>query len=95
LTKPDRIPRGEELGWFSFIRSEKEPLKNGWFCVKQPDSEALKAKITWSKARESENNFFASRPWTEKLELEHQRHLGTENLVKKLSAILSDLIAKR
>ncbi|KIM36796.1 hypothetical protein M413DRAFT_13760 [Hebeloma cylindrosporum] len=94
LTKPDRIPKGEESSWFSFIRNEKEPLKNGWFCVKQPDSEALKAKITWSKARENEINFFASQLWTE-LELEYQRRLGTENLVKKLSVILSDLIAKR
>jgi uncharacterized FAD-dependent dehydrogenase len=94
LTKPDRIPKGEESSWFSFIRNEKEPLKNGWFCVKQPDSEALKAKITWSKARENEIDFFASQLWTE-LEHEYQRHLGTENLVKKLSVILSDLIAKR
>ncbi|PPQ91265.1 hypothetical protein CVT25_006382 [Psilocybe cyanescens] len=35
LIKSDRIPTGEEVNWLPFNRNEKEPLENGWFCVKQ------------------------------------------------------------
>ncbi|PPQ80108.1 LOW QUALITY PROTEIN: hypothetical protein CVT25_001476 [Psilocybe cyanescens] len=95
LTKPDRIPLGEELNWLPFIRNEKEPLENNWFCVKQPSSNDLKANITWSQARQMENDFFSSKaPWCE-LEGIYQKYLRTGNLVERLSSVLSDLISKR
>ncbi|KAJ8454305.1 hypothetical protein ONZ51_g13104 [Trametes cubensis] len=31
LTKPDRIPSGEEDGWLRYIRNQSEPLTHGWF----------------------------------------------------------------
>ncbi|KAF8181827.1 P-loop containing nucleoside triphosphate hydrolase protein [Pholiota molesta] len=49
LTKPDRIPVGEENSWLPFIRDEKEQLENNWFCVKQPSSNELKLKWTGPK----------------------------------------------
>ncbi|KAL4248958.1 hypothetical protein ABKN59_007409 [Abortiporus biennis] len=95
LTKPDRIPPGEEDRWLRLIKNEVEQLDNGWFCVKQPDSATLKAGITWSKARDAERDYFSLKhPWSD-LELTHQRRLGTSNLANCLSDILSDLIGKR
>ncbi|KAF9476669.1 hypothetical protein BDN70DRAFT_950426, partial [Pholiota conissans] len=95
LTKPDRIPAGEESSWLPFIRNEKEPLENNWFCVKQPSSSDLKLKLSWSEARKMEKNFFASKaPWCD-LERNYQQYLRTNNLIGKLSSVLSDLISKR
>jgi hypothetical protein len=94
LTKPDRIPAGEEQSWLKFIRNEKEPLQNKWFCVKQPASNDLKNNWTWEHARMKEDEFFAATsPWNE-LEAMYVRYLRTKNLVERLSQVLSDLIAK-
>src|SRR5204863_319349 len=46
LTKPDRIPPGEEERWLRFIRNEVEPLENGWYCVKLPNSKSLDEGIS-------------------------------------------------
>jgi len=94
LTKPDRIPRGEEGQWLRFITGQHEALKNGWYCVKQPDSQDLADRITWKDAREAENNFFMQAPWLT-LDSSYQDNLRTANLTDRLSIILSDLIAKR
>jgi len=95
LTKPDRIPTGEETNWLPFIRNEKEPLVNNWFCVKQPSSNDLKSNLTWDQARKREDTFFSSTaPWSE-LDSVYQKYLRTGNLVDRLSSILSDLISKR
>lgn len=95
LTKPDRIPIGEEASWLPFIRNEKESLENGWFCVKQPSSNELKQGLTWDDARAMENQYFSSTAHWAELEGIYQCYLRTSNLVKRLSAVLSDLIAKR
>lgn len=95
LTKPDRIPEGEEARWTRFIKNEYEPLENGWFSVKQPDSNALKAGITWADARRKESEYFTSALVWSELDSEYQRYLGTANLTERLSQILSELIAKR
>lgn len=95
LTKPDRIPLGEESNWLPFIRNEKETLENNWYCVKQPSSNDLKHHITWSDARKREDDFFSmTEPWCG-LDSVYQRYLRTGNLVERLSSLLSDLIAKR
>ena len=95
LTKPDRIPTGEEANWIPFIRNEKETLENNWYCVKQPSSSDIKLGITWSQARQREQDFFAmTPPWSE-LDAVYQKYLKTSNLVDRLSSILSDLISKR
>ena len=95
LTKPDRIPAGEEANWVAFIRNEKETLENNWYCVKQPSSSDLKQGITWAQARQGERDFFAmTPPWSE-LDAVYQKYLKTSNLVDRLSSILSDLISKR
>ncbi|KAF7977729.1 hypothetical protein HWV62_2796 [Athelia sp. TMB] len=95
LTKPDRIPHGEEDRWLKYIRNDSEALDNGWFCVKQPSSKSLSAGISWKEARGEENEWFSlTEPWMS-LESNCQSHLRTENLTERLSVILSELIAKR
>ncbi|TFK33506.1 hypothetical protein BDQ12DRAFT_715805 [Crucibulum laeve] len=95
LTKPDRIPTGEESSWLPFIHNEKESLENNWYCVKQPGSSDIKQGITWAQARSREDEFFSmTPPWSE-LDGIYQKYLRTSNLVDRLSSILSDLISKR
>ncbi|KAG6897505.1 hypothetical protein C0992_000935 [Termitomyces sp. T32_za158] len=95
LTKPDRIPTGEEHNWISILHNIKEPLENGWYCVKQPSSAEISAGTTWEQARKSEDEFFASTAvWSDLDEL-CKKYLCTRNLVERLSALLSDLISKR
>ncbi|KAJ3576514.1 hypothetical protein NP233_g376 [Leucocoprinus birnbaumii] len=95
LTKPDRIDPGDEQKWISFIRNEKEQLKNNWFCVKQPSSRELTENWTWEQARQKEDEFFSgTSPWNE-LEPMYARYLRTRNLLERLSHVLSDLIAQR
>ncbi|SJL13249.1 uncharacterized protein ARMOST_16688 [Armillaria ostoyae] len=95
LTKPDRIPQGDEQGWLDFIRNEKEHLDNNWYCVKQPSSTDIKRNITWAEARKRESEFFSlTAPWVD-LEPMYHQYLGTNNLIERLSTTLSDLISKR
>ena len=94
LTKPDRIPKGEENEWLRFIRDEAEHLTNGWFTVKQPATVDLKRGITWEEARELEKVFFATTPpWS--TERDYRHRFGTRNLTESLSNILSELIKNR
>ncbi|KIM86047.1 hypothetical protein PILCRDRAFT_5119 [Piloderma croceum F 1598] len=95
LTKPDRIPPGEEDRWLRFIRNESEALQNGWYCVKQPNSKLLSEGVSWMEARTQENDYFSmTAPWSS-LESIYQNHLRTSNLTERLSIILSELISKR
>lgn len=92
LTKPDRIPATEEENWLPYIRGEQEDT---WFCVKCPDSEAIKSGITWEKARQEESSWFSTRaPWST-LEGSFRQRLGAENLTRCLSDKLYDLIKER
>lgn len=95
LTKPDRIARGDEQRWIRFLRNEEENLELGWYSVKQPDSVELEEGITWAGAREAEADFFRTQePWASLSRSDHQ-HLGTPNLVERLSDTLSELIRRR
>ncbi|KAG6333571.1 hypothetical protein ID866_5520 [Astraeus odoratus] len=95
LTKPDRIPLGEEDSWLRLIRNEVEPLLNNWYCVKQPSSLTLSQGIRWAEARRQENEFFATtKPWCN-LDAHYQLFLRTDKLTERLSTILAELIAKR
>jgi hypothetical protein len=95
LTKPDRAAAGDEDRWLRMIRNELEPLLNHWYCVKQPDSKALKRGILWEEARREEDEFFRSTPPWNNLDSVYQTQLRTNNLTERLSGILSDLISQR
>ncbi|KAI6107747.1 P-loop containing nucleoside triphosphate hydrolase protein [Pisolithus croceorrhizus] len=95
LTKPDRIPLGEEESWIRLIRNEVEHLDNNWYCVKQPSSRDISLGINWMEARSMEKEFFAGeRPWSG-LDSHLHQFLGTGRLTERLSAILAELIARR
>ncbi|KAI6014111.1 hypothetical protein PISMIDRAFT_109943 [Pisolithus microcarpus 441] len=95
LTKPDRIPQGEEESWIRLIRNEVEPLDNNWYCVKQPSSHDISLGINWVDARNMEKQFFATKkPWSG-LDSHLRRFLGTGRLTERLSAILAESIARR
>ncbi|KAJ3825902.1 P-loop containing nucleoside triphosphate hydrolase protein [Lentinula raphanica] len=96
LTKPDRIAQGDEDDWVRFIKNEGDhKLLNNWFCVRQPNSTELREGITWEEARNKENQFFTTHAHWRELDPMYQRYLRTQNLVGRLSSILSDLISKR
>ncbi|KAF9029016.1 hypothetical protein BDZ89DRAFT_1091905 [Hymenopellis radicata] len=83
LTKPDRIPFGDEESWMRFIKNEKEPLENNWYCVKQPSPADLKEGMSWGLARQREDEWFSMTvPWS-----------TMDPFYKR--AILSDLVKKR
>ncbi|KAI6044464.1 P-loop containing nucleoside triphosphate hydrolase protein [Pisolithus marmoratus] len=95
LTKPDRIPYGEEHLWIRLIRNETEPLVNNWYCVKQPSSDDRAQGMTWTEARFHEDCFFSNAlPWSN-LEDYLQKFLRTNRLTEKLSSILAELISRR
>ncbi|EMD32890.1 hypothetical protein CERSUDRAFT_160914 [Gelatoporia subvermispora B] len=94
LTKPDRIPTGEEERWLRFIKNEHQPLEHGWFSVRQPDSQALRAGITYSEARQQELDYFAKTPPWSTLDRQCLKQLGTANVVERLSEVLLDLIRR-
>ena len=55
----------------------------------------LRSNMTWAQARKAEHDFFSlEAPWSD-LEQMHKRYLGTNNLVTRLSEVLSELIAER
>lgn len=52
-------------------------------------------KLSWSQARQMEEDFFSAKaPWSE-LEETYKKYLKTSNLVERLTTVLSDLIATR
>lgn len=97
LTKPDRIPTGEEGSWIRRIQGYYDEEEGGvkYFSVKNPDSQDIKNGITYEQARQQETKFFtAQEPWSS-LDWGYQQRLGTEKLTKHLGQALSDLISKR
>lgn len=95
LTKPDRIPPGDEHGWLLLLRNSRERHKHGWHCVKQPSSDEMRDGITWAEARDAETRFFMeTEPWASLDAFVHGR-LGTVPLTKALGEMLFALIAKR
>ncbi|KAH9175022.1 P-loop containing nucleoside triphosphate hydrolase protein [Lactarius sanguifluus] len=95
LTKPDRIPAGEEAIWISRIQRGGKEGGFEYFSVKNPDSQDIRDGITYEKAREQEAMFFSTKePWSN-LEWLYQRRLGTDKLTTRLGQLLSSLISKR
>ena len=95
FTKPDRIPKGDEEQWMSFIKNDEAPLDFGWYCVKQLDAVQLRKGLGWEEARELEAEWFDStKPWN-CLHSKYSEQLGTVNLVEKLAKTLAALITER
>ncbi|KAH9007584.1 P-loop containing nucleoside triphosphate hydrolase protein [Lactarius deliciosus] len=95
LTKPDRIPAGEEAIWVNRVQSGGMGGGIEYFSVKNPDSQDIRNGITYEQAREREAEFFSTtEPWSN-LEWLYQRRLGTDKLTRRLGQVLYSLISKR
>lgn len=95
LTKVDRIEPGTASKWLDILTGNKNPLPNGWFCVKQRSFEELHQGISWLDARTLERQFFASHePWNS-LEDPHRGRLGSEALADCLGSMLADLVSQK
>jgi hypothetical protein len=95
LTKPDRIESGEEDRWASMITGRSNRIKNGWYCVKQPNGKELRSRHnSWERARAKEVEYFSTNlPWSTMIG-EHRNHLGAPNLAHQLGEVLSIAIQK-
>jgi hypothetical protein len=95
LTKPDRIPSGEESIWISKVQRGGKDGGVEYFSVKNPDSQDIRDGITYEQARQNERVFFSTKaPWSN-LEWLYQRRLGTDKLTTRLGQLLASLISKR
>jgi hypothetical protein len=95
LTKPDRIPTGDEAIWIAKIQSDGKDGEIEYYSVKNPDSQDIRNGITYERAREKEADFFSTKaPWSN-LDRLYKRRLGTDKLTRRLGQVLSNLISKR
>lgn len=95
LTKVDRIEPGTSAKWVNILKNKENSLKNGWYCVKQPNARELEAGISWEEARDSEDTFFRlTEPWAS-IALPHRKRMGSGGLTDHLSTLLSDLVFQK
>lgn len=95
LTKPDRIPPGEEAIWINKIQRGGKDGGIEYFSVKNPESQDIRNGITYEEARDNEAEFFSRKaPWSD-LEWLYKRRLGTDKLTRRLGQVLTDLISRR
>ncbi|KAE8351641.1 P-loop containing nucleoside triphosphate hydrolase protein [Aspergillus coremiiformis] len=89
LTKPDRIQTGESYSqWVDILEGYKFKLGHGYYVVRNnPDP-----TVEHSQAREEENDFFASAPWTSEELVPYQDRFGTRRLQTSLSSLLLEQI---
>lgn len=94
MTKPDLLQEGEEKGWIDILEGRAHPLHHGYFITKQPAPKDVQEKITHEAAREAERNYFNHHPLWSTMSAETCNRMGTVQLGKTLSKLLSRLIDK-
>jgi hypothetical protein len=88
LTKPDRIQSGESYSqWVEILEGDKFKLGHGYYVVHNNPDPA----VEHHQAREEENAFFTSAPWTTELAA-YQERFGTCRLQAALSSLLLEQI---
>ncbi|KAH9915919.1 P-loop containing nucleoside triphosphate hydrolase protein [Epithele typhae] len=98
LTKPDTLPSGASSSramWLDVLEGRRHALKHGYFCTRQPDDDARLAGMAPAAARDMEAAFFrTAAPWASASAAAKSR-LGTPNLVRSVSELLTRLIQKK
>ena len=95
MTKPDTLGSGSIKAkdlWLDILegRSQTHYLRHGYYCTRQPDDAERAAGINSSDAREAEARFFReTAPWNTSVQ---QGRLGTNNLVRYMSSMLTEII---
>lgn len=76
--------------WLNVLEGHRHPLHHGYYMTKQPATRELLEKLTWEQAREREKEYFDQTSiWAKS---SATGRLGTPNLTKNLSRLLSGLI---
>ncbi|KAJ7785301.1 hypothetical protein DFH07DRAFT_935069 [Mycena maculata] len=92
LTKVDRIVEEMKPYWLATFNNKKRNLDNGWFAVKLPAG----GDIPWAEARQQESEFFRDKePWKSIRGDGDRNRLGSEQLTKYVSKLLSKLVVDR
>ncbi|PIL25641.1 transporter [Ganoderma sinense ZZ0214-1] len=95
LTKPDTIPSGsieKRKQWVDILLGKEHPTKHGYFCTRQPDDAERAKRLSSADARAAEKRFFdEEETWSQ---LSCRERLGTENLLKTMSDLLSQMMQK-
>ncbi|SPO39909.1 uncharacterized protein PSFLO_05390 [Pseudozyma flocculosa] len=94
LTKPDAVQEGDLGYWQDVLLGQVQPLRHGYFVVKNPSTKDLDEGITYGEARAKERLLFQRSEWLSLPSLSRER-LGTEKLVNRLSSLLETFIRKR
>ncbi|KAG9045356.1 hypothetical protein FS837_006454 [Tulasnella sp. UAMH 9824] len=90
LTKPDTLQPGEEQMWLNVLEGRRHPLFHGYYMTKQPGTKELQEKLSWEEARAREKEYFETTTiWANS---SATNRLGTPNLTRNLSRLLSGLI---
>ncbi|KAK7023329.1 P-loop containing nucleoside triphosphate hydrolase protein [Favolaschia claudopus] len=91
LTKVDKIEPELEQRWLKMFDNEIRRLDHGWFAVKLPAGN----DVSWEEARSDERDYFAEhQPWMS-LPRANKDRLGSEQLARYISKLLSNLVADR
>ncbi|KAL9050726.1 MAG: hypothetical protein Q9162_006466 [Coniocarpon cinnabarinum] len=93
LTKPDTLTSHENLEqWSDILDGKRFPVGMGYFVTRQPNSSELRHRISHAEARQNENVFFNTEPWSAAFHC-HRAKFGTGALQAKLSSLLAAEIA--
>jgi hypothetical protein len=87
----DRIAEGTGPAWLEAFDNKKCKLKHGWFAVKLPAA----GDIPWERARQEECEWFESQELWKPIQGEDRNRLGSEQLTKYITRVLSNLVPER
>ncbi|KAG8941062.1 hypothetical protein FRC03_004895 [Tulasnella sp. 419] len=92
LTKPDTLQYGEFAPWIEVLENRRHPLRHGYYMTKHPSPSELAERLPYDAVRRREQEYFedSSNPWWKNDRT--RGRLGTPNLTKNLSKLLSSLI---
>ncbi|KAJ7616329.1 P-loop containing nucleoside triphosphate hydrolase protein, partial [Mycena polygramma] len=91
LTKVDKISKPKRQSWLETFENKTRNLDNGWFAVKLPEE----PDVSWEDARTQERDFFQeNNPW-KSIDGEGRNRLGSEQLTRYITKLLSNLVANR
>ncbi|KAF8884433.1 P-loop containing nucleoside triphosphate hydrolase protein [Gymnopilus junonius] len=95
ITKPDALSQGDTGAretWKAILEGRKDEhvMRHGYYCVRLPDEEERKRKISRLEAEELASTFFdTNAPWNT---METRNRFGIPNFVKNISELLIELI---
>ena len=93
MTKPDTLTAGSTKArqmWLDVLEGGSHPLLHAHYCTRQPDDDERIHGVSGAAARQLEASFFSTTsPWAN---ADCQDRLGTTNLVKNISKLLTRII---